>query len=228
MITSRGWLRAAIALVGFSAVLAPAAPASATAPTITAQPAPALRRLPEPPPADVARTELEDLNVEAPHAMTGYSRAKFPHWARQYGQCDTREVVLQRDGKDVVQDDQCRAVSGTWLSEYDGKTLTASAQVDIDHMVPLAAGWRAGADQWDTDKRKAFANDLVHSQLIAVSAASNRSKGDQTPDLWKPPLKSYWCTYSRAWIDVKHVYELNVTGPEKAALGEMLDTCPDS
>ncbi|MFE9573908.1 DUF1524 domain-containing protein [Streptomyces sp. NPDC006692] len=166
--------------------------------------------------------------MEAPHAMTGYSRAKFPHWAMQYGQCDTREVVLHRDGQGVVQDDKCRAVQGTWYSEYDGKTLTAASQVDIDHMVPLAAGWRAGADLWDTAKRKAFANDLVHSQLIAVSAASNRSKGDQTPDLWKPPLRSYWCTYSRAWIDVKHVYELNVTEAEKNALGEMLDTCQDS
>ncbi|MFD9818601.1 hypothetical protein [Streptomyces violascens] len=37
------------------------------------------RALPEPPPAEVARGELGDLNVEAPHAMTGYSRAKFPH-----------------------------------------------------------------------------------------------------------------------------------------------------
>ncbi|MFD7169400.1 GmrSD restriction endonuclease domain-containing protein [Streptomyces violascens] len=125
----------------------------------------------------------------------------------------------------MVQDDKCRAVQGTWYSEYDGKTLAASGQVDIDHMVPLAAGWRAGADLWDTAKRKAFANDLEHSQLIAVSAASNRSKGDQTPDLWKPPLRSYWCTYSRAWIDVKHDYELNVTEAEKTALGDMLDTC---
>ncbi|GAA2469464.1 HNH endonuclease family protein [Streptomyces mauvecolor] len=217
---------AAIALVGLSAVLAPAAPASATAPAVTAQSSPALRRaLPEPPPADVARGELGDLNVEAPHAMTGYTRAKFPHWAMQYGQCDTREVVLQREGKNVVQDDKCRAVSGTWYSEYDGKTLTASGQVDVDHMVPLAGGWRADADLWDTAKRKAFANDLVHSQLIAVSAASNRSKGDQTPDLWKPPLKSYWCAYSRAWIDVKHVYQRNVTEADKTALDEMLDTC---
>ncbi|WP_443061066.1 GmrSD restriction endonuclease domain-containing protein [Streptomyces sp. NBC_00464] len=157
--------------------------------------------------------------------MTGYSRAKFPHWATQYGQCDTREVVLQRDGQDVVRDDKCRAVEGIWYSEYDGRTFTVAGQLDIDHVVPLAAAWRAGADEWDTNKRKALANDLVHSQLIAVSAASNRSKGDQTPDLWKPPLKTYWCTYSRAWIDVKHVYSLNVTAPEKTALEEMLDTC---
>ncbi|MFD7169399.1 hypothetical protein [Streptomyces violascens] len=44
MITSRGWLRAAIALVGLSAVLAPAAPASATTASVTSQLAPMLRR----------------------------------------------------------------------------------------------------------------------------------------------------------------------------------------
>lgn len=209
------------------AAVLPAAATDATAASATAQTSRAsYRALPEPPPAAVARAELAGLNVEAPHTMTGYSRSKFPHWATQYGTCDTREVVLQRDGQDVVQDEQCRAVSGTWYSEYDGKILTASGQADIDHMVPLAAGWRAGADLWDTPKRKAFANDLVHSQLLAVSASSNRSKGDQTPDLWKPPLRSYWCVYSRAWVSVKSVYELNVTGAEKAALYDMLDTCP--
>ncbi len=159
MITSRRWLRAATALIGLSAVLVPAtAPASATTvPTARTALAPH-RALPEPPPADVARSELSDLTVDAPHPMTGYSRQKFPHWIRQYGECDTREVVLQRDGQDVVQDDKCRAVAGTWYSEYDGKTLTAAPQVDIDHMVPLAAAWRGGADRWDTAKRKAFAN----------------------------------------------------------------------
>ncbi|MGH3984563.1 MAG: hypothetical protein ACRDST_18225 [Pseudonocardiaceae bacterium] len=43
-------------------------------------------------------------------------------------------------------------------------------------MVPLANAWRSGADTWDTAKRRAFANDLTNSQLIAVSAASNRAK----------------------------------------------------
>jgi hypothetical protein len=219
-------LRVTASFVGLSAVFGSPAMSASAAPVHALQVLPAqYRMLPEPPSADIARGELGDLNVEAPHAMVGYSRAKFPHWATQFGECDTREVVLQRDGQDVVQDDKCRAVQGTWYSEYDGKTLTAAGQADIDHMVPLAAAWRGGADLWDTPKRKAFANDLVHSQLLAVSAASNRSKGDQTPDLWKPPLRSYWCTYSRAWIDVKHVYELNITAPEKAALSEMLDTC---
>lgn len=43
--------------------------------------------------------------------------------------------------------------------------------VDIDHMVPLANAWCSGADTWNTAKRRAFANDLTNSQLIAVSAS---------------------------------------------------------
>ncbi|MFE2939941.1 HNH endonuclease [Streptomyces sp. NPDC059255] len=179
MITTRVRRWATAGVLTLTAVLGTAAPG----PALAAPNAAPLLQLPERPPADVARGELAGLNVEAPHPMNGYSRTKFPHWATQYGPCDTREVVLQRDSQDVGRDDQCRAVSGTWYSEYDGKTLTASGQADIDHMVPLAAGWRAGADLWDTARRKAFANDLEHSQLLAVSASSNRSKGDQTPDL---------------------------------------------
>ncbi|MFJ5927572.1 hypothetical protein ACIQF6_33755 [Kitasatospora sp. NPDC092948] len=54
---------------------------------------------------------------------------------------------------------------------------------------------------------------------------SNRSKADKGPDAWKPPLHSFWCTYSRAWIEVKSHYRLNITATEKQALTEMLDTC---
>ncbi|MEU8543109.1 HNH endonuclease family protein [Streptomyces sp. NPDC048717] len=227
MTTTARWRRGATALAALALALIPAAvPANAAK-----QPgasAPALvqsRRLPEPPPVEQARAELDKLVIEAPHSMTGYSRDRFPHWIRQYATCDTREVVLQRDGQNVVQDDQCRAVSGIWISPYDDKVFTDAKALDIDHLVPLAASWRAGADTWTTDQRKQFANDLTHSQLVAVSAASNRSKADKGPDQWRPPLRSYWCTYSRAWTDIKHIYGLSVTAAEKTALVEMLDTC---
>ncbi|GAA1234195.1 hypothetical protein GCM10009665_25570 [Kitasatospora nipponensis] len=62
---------------------------------------------------------MGDLVVEAPHS------------------------VLQRDGQDVVTDNQCRAVSGTWTSPYDGKVFTSAGQLDVDHMVPLANAWRS-------------------------------------------------------------------------------------
>lgn len=56
--------------------------------------------------------------------------------------CDTREVVLKRDGKDVKQDDKCAAVSGTWTSEYDGESFTDSSDLDVDHIVPLSNAWK--------------------------------------------------------------------------------------
>lgn len=101
------------------------------------------------------------------------------HWASQGESCDSRETVLERDGTDVTRDDEFRAVSGRWVSVYDGKTFTDASDLDIDHVVPLANGWRSGANTWTQEERKAFANDLTHPQLLAVSAASNRSKGDQ-------------------------------------------------
>ncbi|MFD0353625.1 HNH endonuclease family protein [Streptomyces sp. NPDC127110] len=206
------------------AAAALAGPASASPSSVTASPAVSIQ-MPEPPQAAVAVDELQLLTVEAPHPMTGYSRAKFPHWVSQFGKCDTREVVLARDGEAVVQNEECQAVSGTWRSLYDNTAFTASGQLDIDHMVPLANAWRHGADQWTTAKRKQFANDLEHSQLIAVSAASNRSKGDQSPEFWVPPSSAYWCTYGRAWTHVKAIYGLSVTEGEKAALVNMLNTC---
>ncbi|ARZ66071.1 hypothetical protein SMD11_0405 [Streptomyces albireticuli] len=172
-----------------------------------------------------ARKALEKLTVAKWRPMTGYSRNAFPHWAQQGDRCDTRETVLERDGQGVKRDDQCRAVSGTWHSLYDDKTLTAASQADIDHMVPLANAWRSGADTWTTEKRKQFANDLTHPQLLASSAASNRSKGDQGPDQWQPPAKGAWCVYGRAWTSVKDTYGLTVTEDEKKMLGTMLGTC---
>lgn len=41
----------------------------------------------------------------------------------------TREVVLQRDGTNVVQASNCAATSGTWFSPYDGATWTDAADV---------------------------------------------------------------------------------------------------
>ncbi|MFD6230870.1 DUF1524 domain-containing protein [Streptomyces sp. NPDC060232] len=172
-----------------------------------------------------ARSRLAALKVAPVGTMAGYSRARFTHWAEQGDRCDTRETVLERDGAEVKRDGECRAVSGTWKSLYDGVTVTDAGKLDIDHIVPLAEGWRSGASGWDAARRKAFANDLTHPQLLAVTAASNRSKGDQSPDLWQPPDRSSWCQYGRAWTTVKSAYELTVTEPEKKMLTTMLDTC---
>ena len=157
--------------------------------------------------------------------MSGYSRNRFRHWSAQASGCDTREVVLKRDGKDVRTGANCKVLSGTWTSYYDGLTITKPGKIDIDHVVPLAEAWRSGARKWTDERREAFANDLDDSQLIAVSASSNRSKSDQAPDDWKPPRRAAWCLYSRWWVQVKRHWRLTVTVTERLALQSMVATC---
>ncbi|MGP3947393.1 HNH endonuclease family protein [Streptomyces sp. 7N604] len=180
---------------------------------------------PTPPSAATARTYLSELTVSAEGSLTGYSRDKFPHWITQSGTCNTREVVLKRDGTNVVQDSSCAAVSGSWFSPYDNATWQAAADVDIDHVVPLAEAWRSGADNWTTSKRQALANDLARAQLIAVTDNVNQSKGDQDPSEWLPPVSGYHCMYARMWVQVKHYYGLTVDSAEKSALSGILNGC---
>ncbi|WP_432096357.1 HNH endonuclease family protein [Streptomyces sp. bgisy100] len=180
---------------------------------------------PAPPNAETARTQLEKLKVQPEGSQDGYSREKFPHWSDQKDECNTREVVLKRDGKDVKQDSYCSAKSGTWTSPYDGATWHDPQDVDIDHVIPLSEAWKSGARDWTTDRREDLANDLTHSQLIAVTDNVNQGKGDQDPAKWLPSKKSYHCTYARMWVSVKHTYGMTVDSAEKKALSGILKGC---
>ncbi|MEE4492085.1 HNH endonuclease family protein [Streptomyces sp. BE230] len=205
------------------AVLAATAALAATTGLLTAPSAQAA--MPTPVSASTARTYLSELTVQAEGSSTGYSRDKFPHWITQSGACNTREVVLKRDGTNVSQDSSCAAVSGSWYSEYDGATWTAASDLDIDHMVPLAEAWRSGASSWTNAQRQAYANDLTRPQLIAVTDNVNQSKSDQDPATWLPSRAAYKCTYVRAWVHVKHYYDLTVDSAEKSALQSVLNGC---
>ncbi|MCM3705992.1 MULTISPECIES: HNH endonuclease family protein [Cytobacillus] len=175
------------------------------------------------PSKSTAQSELNSLTVKAEGSMTGYSRDLFPHWISQGGGCDTRQVVLKRDADSYSGD--CPVTSGKWYSYYDGVTFTSPSDLDIDHVVPLAEAWRSGASSWTTSKRQSFANDLSGPQLIAVSASSNRSKGDQDPSTWQPPRSGARCAYAKMWIDTKYRWGLTLQSSEKTALQSMLNSC---
>ncbi|MGB3444699.1 MAG: HNH endonuclease family protein [Actinophytocola sp.] len=188
-------------------------------------PQPAAATPPGIPSEATARSELAALRVAADGSSSGYSRDMFPHWNTVSGTCNTRETVLKRDGTSVVTDSACAATSGRWYSPYDGVTWSASSDVDIDHVIPLANAWRTGASGWTQTRRTQFANDLTNPQLIAVTDNVNSSKGDQSPATWKPPRTAYWCTYSKMWVHVKYRYSLTVNSTEKSALTTMLGYC---
>ncbi|TCC47658.1 HNH endonuclease [Kribbella capetownensis] len=186
---------------------------------------PALAYPPDPPSASTSATYLASLTVKTEGSTSGYSRDLFPHWITQSGSCDTREEVLKRDGTGVAVDSSCQPTTGRWYSVYDATYVEDSSGVDIDHIVPLAEAWKSGANAWTTARRQQFANDLSIAQLIAVSASSNRSKGDSDPASWQPTNASVHCIYAREWIWVKHTYGLSLQSAEKTALQQMLATC---
>jgi hypothetical protein len=180
--------------------------------------------LPTPILASTARTYLSGMPATAESHASSYDRDLFPTWITISGTCDTREYVLKRDGVNVVTGSDCYPDSGSWYSVYDGVWSYAASDVDIDHMVPLAEAWASGAWAWTTAQRQAFANDVTRPQLLAVSASSNRSKGDDDPAEWLPRA-SFQCTYARAWVQVKHTYKLTVDSAEKSALQAILRGC---
>lgn len=177
------------------------------------------------PDPDTATTQLAELTVAPDGSMDGYDRDRFPHWSDQGDNCNTREVVLKRDGDNVRTGPDCYPTSGTWTSPYDGGEWTQASDLDIDHMVPLANAWRTGASDWSQDRREQFANDLDAAQLWAVTDEVNQDKGDKSPEAWKPPATDYWCTYASAWVGVKHEWQLTVNDAEQATLTDMLGAC---
>ncbi|KAI1764609.1 hypothetical protein GGR53DRAFT_305624 [Hypoxylon sp. FL1150] len=203
---------------------------SATAVLAAPMPNPVATPMPMPTPpgipsASSAKSQLTSLTVASSADTTTYDRDLFPTWDTITGTCNTREYVLKRDGTNVVVGSDCYPTSGTWTSPYDGGVWTAPADVDIDHMVPLKNAWISGASKWTTAKRERFANDVTRPQLWAVTDNVNSSKGDKSPDSWKPPLASFYCTYASAYVAVKSYWALTITSAEKTALTSMLNTC---
>jgi len=187
---------------------------------------------PAPPSATSARALLGGIEVAPVGSMAGYSREEFPHWAASGtkfgwdepdGSCDVRDDALIRDGQGVEVDTECSFTSGKWLDPYTGATLTEPADVDIDHVVPLANAWRSGGDGWGASKRENYANDP--GVLLSVDDAANQVKGDKGPEAWRPPNVDHHCEYARRWISIKDQWNLSVNSQEKAALQDMLEKC---
>ena len=174
----------------------------------------------------VASTSSLGLRVEAEHAG-GYKRTLFADWYDADGDgCNTRQEVLIAESIIPVTIGDACTVTGKWFSVYDGVTTTKSRGFDIDHMVPLKEAWDSGAWNWNTDQRKKFANDLDEPFfLIAVTASSNRSKGERDPAEWMPTSAKYRCEYARIWVSIKRAWDLSVDPAENTFLTRTLARC---
>lgn len=166
---------------------------------------------------------------EAQSPLVPYDRDLYEHWTDVDGDCqNTRHEVLISESLAPVTLDAsgCRVVSGTWRDPFTGFVIRDPAELDIDHLVPLAEVHRSGGDTWNADRRREFANDLLHSDgLVAVLAAANRSKGDRDPARWLPPNEAFRCAYVRKWLIQKTAWGLAMDADEEQAVRLLLRAC---
>ncbi|AZK94459.1 DUF1524 domain-containing protein [Streptomyces sp. SID5473] len=174
-----------------------------------------------------ARKLIGSLATKGRGPGTGYEREKFGRaWSDTAdgvplarNGCDTRNDLLRRDGRELRFRDgsDCVVVAMTLADPYTGKDIVwkkaKAAEVQIDHVVPLAYGWRMGAARWPADKRERFANDALN--LLPVDGRANQAKRDSGPASWLPPNKGVRCAYAVRFAQVAKEYALPVTAPDR-------------
>lgn len=176
------------------------------------------------------RTAVADLPI-ATEVRTGYQRTLFPHWIDADGDgCNTRYEILIAEATTAPKvGSPCVLTGGRWYSWYDDTSWTDPADLDVDHVVPLAEAWDSGARAWSTTRRQAFANDLGDTRtLAAVTDDVNQAKGDQDPATWMPGYAPVRCRYVADWVAVKLRWRLTVDTAEQRALAGWADDCPAS
>jgi hypothetical protein len=179
--------------------------------------------------AQIAKDQLAILQVKGRAPKTGYARTQFGDgWLMANG-CDTRNIILARDLKEVKQNEACQVVSGILSDPYSGSEIlfargaATSASVQIDHVVALSNAWQTGAQQLTPLERQQLANDPL--ELLAVDGQANQQKSDGDAATWLPKNTSFRCTYVARQIAVKVKYHLWVTSAERSAMERVLNKC---
>ena len=180
--------------------------------------------------------------------------------------CDTRNEILGRDlqdadysrrkGRQDRQEGQGQGAgvcpdatvwSGVLADPYTGATIEfsrgkdTSAQVQIDHVVPLNYLYAHGAWAWDARTRLLVANDPLN--LLAVDGQANQSKGACGPATcpvgssesgtwdtaagqgWWPPDDAFRCAYAARFVSVLAGYSLGVPHADRQDLTRVLKDC---
>lgn len=188
----------------------------------------------------MARNVLDTLTVEAQSDDYDSNTDRPTGWAASSslgGSANTRDDILTRDLTDVTYSANNRVATGVLDDPYTGETISFvstaaggnSNTVQIDHVVAYGEAWESGLDEADEQTRIDYYNDPY--VLLAVKGAANSSKSDKDAAEWLPSTYTsgyddYDCWYAARQIGVKDKYSLSVDGDEKAALEDVLASCP--
>ncbi|MFF3215583.1 HNH endonuclease family protein [Streptomyces sp. NPDC002886] len=173
---------------------------------------------------------IDRLPVAAEH-REGYKRDLYKHWNKGLNSgdgCDTRREVILSEAVTAPQVAiGCKLTGGSWRSPYDNLVVIDAGRLDVDHFIPLAEVFDSEQTPWSAARRESYANDQASPDtLIAVSAASNRSKSDKDPAEWLPSDGSYHCTYAATWVGTKLRWDLAADDAEVQALLGLAEDCP--
>lgn len=188
---------------------------------------------PAPPGIDTGARELSAFLDHTPSSahrerIPGYRREAFgPGWATLSSGCTVREQLLVEhfslddDPPAVPAQRSCPSSLSTLdpavviTDPYTGSELVRT-DVEIDHLVPLAAAWDLGAHSWDDATREAFANDPAN--LVVTSREANQEKSDKLPSEWLPPARAARCDYAIKMASVAYRYSLALPEGDKKVL----------
>ena len=166
-------------------------------------------------------------SAESPSSdLAIYQRSAFGHgWDDANDDCrNSRAEALVVSSTTEVRfatNDDCRVVTGRWISAFTGNVIQNASDIDIDHVVPLAWSWSRGAHAWSDERRLRFANDPVN--LLPVEASLNRSKGAKGPNEWLPPAGQ--CGYVARFVRVVRLHDLKPSPHETAWFKTFLKQC---
>ena len=125
----------------------------------------------------------------ATEVRTGYTREQFRHWIDDDGDgCSTRnEVLIAEATTRPAVGSGCALSGGSWYSYYDAVSWTAPADLDIDHLVPLAEAWDSGARTWTApNARPTPTTSATPAPSSPSPTTSTRPKATPTPPSGSP------------------------------------------
>ncbi|WP_100644054.1 HNH endonuclease family protein [Alteromonas facilis] len=177
--------------------------------------------------ADMVEDATNDAIIEGRDFVTLYDRNDYKHWSDFDGDCQNtrQEILISTSQVEVTFTNAkaCTVKTGKWYDPYTDKTWTKASDVDIDHIVPLAAAHSRGAYAWSPSLKEQFANDPLN--LIPVEDNTNQEKGAKGPADWMPPNHSYRCDYLKRYQLIMNKYGLSYHSSERRVVGRMMKAC---
>jgi hypothetical protein len=180
-------------------------------------------------------SQISQLAIKGRAPQTGYDRDLFGSaWSDvDRNGCDTRNDILKRDLTNIVfraGTGNCVVESGDFYDPYTNTSFqfvksSTGSSIEIDHIVSLSDAWQKGAQQWNSELRRQFANDPLN--LVATSREANRAKSDSDAASWLPPNKEIRCAFIARQVAVKSAYQLWVTQAEFDAMKRIIESCPE-